>query len=221
MDQSFQIRPFAFDRVFSVAAAAAQDPKFRVEDLQLQIAALEAENRRLIQEHEAMLAVARADGFDAGLSQAHAERQAAILAAVDALGAQVEVIGAGIDEIASAATRDAAQLALAAAEHIAARALDEVPGAAIDQAIGRVLKQVVRGTELLVRVHPDLLPMIEELIGTRQKNDRRHLNLHVVADSELSPGDARIEWDQGGLMLDAASRREAVRAELDQLLNLS
>lgn len=107
---------------------------------------------------------------------------------------------------------DATELALAAADHLAARALGIAPGAGIDQAIGRVLKQIGRGQDLQVRDHPDFVEEIERLIAARQDGERRQLNLHVAADDGLAEGDACIEWDQGGLTLDAAARYAAVRA---------
>ncbi|RYY35427.1 MAG: flagellar assembly protein H, partial [Sphingomonadales bacterium] len=88
---------------------------------------------------------------------------------------------------------------------------------AIDDAIGRALSQVARGTELVVRIHPDMADQIEERIATRQANDRRRLNLHVTQDPSLANGDARIEWDEGGLTLDRAMREEAVLRELNNL----
>lgn len=216
MDASFHIRPFAFDRVFSMPAAT--DPIARPEDLQLQIASLEAEVERMRGEQEGALALARAEAFEAGLAQARGERDTALLSAVDALHASIEAIDGQVDEIAGRMSADAAEVALAAADLIAGRALAAAPALAIDDAIGRVLKQVVRGQELLVRVHPELASEVERLIAVRQTGDRRRLNLHVASDETLAIGDAHIEWDQGGLTLDAAARSEAVRAELEMLL---
>lgn len=216
MDASFHIRPFAFDRVFAVAAPGTGE--IRAEDLRLQIAALEAEAALMRADHERMLALARADGFEAGLAQARSERETALLAAVDALHASIETVDVRVDEAAEQIREDATEVALAAAELLAARALDEAPGAAVDAAIGRVLRQVARGQELLVRVHPDLTEEVERLIAVRQSGDRRRLNLHVVGDEALVLGDAHIEWDQGGLVLDAAARAVAVREELETLL---
>lgn len=216
MDAAFHVKPFAFDRIFAVSAAASTE--LRVEDLQLQIGALEAELQRLRDDQDAMLALARADAFEAGLAQARGERETAYLAAVDALQASIETVEARFDGVAEQMQQDAAAVALSAAEVLAARAIEEAPAAAIDQAIGRVLRQVARGQELLVRVHPDLVAEVDRLIAVRQSGDRRRLNLHVEADDALAMGDAHIEWDHGGLILDAAARAEAIRAELDSLL---
>lgn len=216
MDASFHIKPFAFDRVFAMPAGAAPDA--RAEDLSLEIAALEATVARLREEHRGELERARLDGFDAGLAQARAEQGAALLAAVDALQGSIELTEERIDAVATRITRDAAEVALAAADLLAGHALHHAPGVAIDEAIGRVLQQVARGQHVTVRVHPTLADEVEGLIAERQNGDRRRLNLHVAADDTLVPGDARIEWDHGGLTLNAAERAEAVRAELCTLL---
>ncbi|MFV0623354.1 flagellar assembly protein FliH [Sphingomonas sp. ac-8] len=216
IDASFQVRPFAFDRVFAMPAVAATAP--RPEDLQYRIDTLEAEMAQLRAENEALVTLARADGFEAGLNQARGEQQAALLAAVDALQCSIELTDERIEEITATVTGEAAEVALAAADVLAGRALEQAPGLAIDEAIGRVLKQVARGQDIVVRVHPALGEELQRLIAERQSGDRRQLNLHVARDATLAYGDARIEWDQGGLTLDAAERAAAVRAELETLL---
>lgn len=210
------VQPFAFDRVFSVppkgGAPAAADLLPEVASLRAELAALKAEQG-------AQLALARAQGFEAGLSQARTERDAALLSAVDALQAGLETIDERFEEVSQRVTGEAAEIALAAADMIAGRALEAAPTDAIDSAIGRVLGQVARGTELEVRVHPELVEAIEARIADRQSKDRRRLFLTVVPDATITLGDAMIGWDQGGLAVDATARREAVRAELETLLH--
>ena len=46
------------------------------------------------------------------------------------------------------------------------------------------------------------------------RSDRRRLNLVVLPDADLVPGDAHLRWEGGGLRLDAAERRRAVAEEL-------
>jgi flagellar assembly protein FliH len=115
-------------------------------------------------------------------------------------------------------TGEATEIALAAADMIAGRALEVAPGVAIDEAIGRVLGQVARGTELQVRVHPDLIEDIEGRIADRQSR---------TAASSTSPSSPTppsrsamrvIGWEEGGLALDADARRQAVVDELETLL---
>jgi flagellar assembly protein FliH len=209
------VKPFSFERVFSEPTVThVQDDRA----LSARIAALEAENERLTIQHEAALAVAHAEAFQQGLDQARAERETALLAAVDALQASMEAMEAGLGEIEGRLSREAGELAITAADLIAGRALELDPTAAIDEAIGRALTQVRRGNPIRIRVHPDLVEDIERLVAERQANERRRLTLAVFGDPVLSLGDACLQWDEGGLRLDADSRRAAVRSELECML---
>lgn len=215
MNLQSSVERFAFDRIFAMHPS---DPSVNVGDLELEISALKAEIALLKSEHREELSRARMDGFEAGLSQARGEREVALLSAVDALHASIEVIDAQFTEVSERVTGEATEVALAAADLLAGRAIEAAPSAAIDAAIGRVLGQVARGTELLIRVHPDLVADIEEKIALRQSQDRRKLNLFVAGDDTLALGDAMIGWEEGGLALNAAARREAIATELETLL---
>lgn len=214
IEASPTIAPFTFDRVFT----AAPPPTRSAEEGAKRCYELEAELERREVEHAAAVAQARIEGFEAGLAQARGERETALLAAVDALQASIEAVDDELDDITVRLTRDAAHVAISAADLMAAQTIATAPGVAVDAAIGRVLRQVARGTDLLVRVHPDLADDIAARIAARQAIDRRRLNLHVSPDPEIALGDVTIEWDQGMLSLDAAARNAAVRAELGELL---
>jgi flagellar assembly protein FliH len=209
------VERYAFDRIFTVppprGAGPAGDTLFEVAALRLEVASLRADSA-------GQVAIAHAEGFDAGLAQARGEREAALLSAVDALQAGVEAVEQEFEEVVRRVTGEAGEVALAAADLLAGRALETAPTAAIDAAIGRALAQVARGTELLVRVHPDITAEVEACVAARQAQDRRLLNLVVAADASLAPGDAQIGWEAGSLALDAAARRAAIHAELAPLL---
>lgn len=210
------VERFAFDRIFSTPASeGATVPSG---DMLLEISTLRAELALLRSDMDAQLALARAQGFEAGLAQARAERDVALLSAVDALHAGIESLDERFEDVSRRVTGEAAEIALAAADMIAGRAIDAAPAEAIDAAIGRALSQVARGTELEIRVHPDLIEAIEARIADRQSRDRRKLNLNVVGDVTVAIGDALIGWEQGGLALDANARRQAVLTELETLL---
>lgn len=221
MDLSFHARPFAFDRVFTAATPRSEEDGRDAMSLAIELELAQAEIARRDAAHRDELARARADGFAAGLVHARADRETALLAAIDALSCGVETLTDSLGETRAELLRDAAALAWTAAEHLAAHTLALDPAAPVDAAIGRALAQVSRGTELVVRVHPDLLAPIAARIAERQALDRRRLNLHVTADPALAPGDARIAWDEGGLSLDRAAREAVVGNEIATLLSHS
>jgi len=209
------VQPFAFDRVFEMPAHGAEGS---VADQLLELAALRENLEAVRSSQECALAAARARGFEAGLAQARQEQEAALLSAVDAVHGAIEALDGRLDDVTRRISGEAADVARVAAELIAARAIDFAPADAIDEGIGRVLAQVARGTELRVRVHPDLVEAVAARVDSRQQADRRTLNLVVVADTSLLPGDAVVDWDQGALALDAAARRRAVEVELDAVV---
>lgn len=218
MDLSFHARPFAFDRVFTTHP---RETERDATSIAIELELLQADVARRDEAHRDELARARADGFAAGLAHARADRETALLAAIDGLHCGVEALTDAIGERRAELLRDAAALARIVGEHLAAHTLALDPAAPIDAAIGRALAQVARGTELVVRAHPDLCPAISARIEARQATDRRRLNLHVEADPALSPGDARIDWDEGGLGLDRAAREATVGNEIAILLTHS
>ncbi|TCM17743.1 flagellar assembly protein FliH [Novosphingobium sp. PhB165] len=211
------IQPFGFDRVFRFSSAEAEE-KEGGEALHEELAAMEARIERMREDHAAELARARADGFEAGLAQARHERDAALLAATDALHAGLDDVARRFDEVTDLVAREAASVALLAAEMLAGHAVSLEPARAIDEALSRALEQVARSTQITVRVHPSMRELVEHVVAARQAAERRTLQVLVVEDPAVSPADARIGWVEGGLGVDAGARRAAVLAELAGLL---
>lgn len=204
------IQTYSFDRCFSSSDV-------NIADFALDAQALRTELAALSEDRDREIARARSEGFEAGLTQARQDRDEAILAAIDALQAGIEIEQDDRERTLHTITQQAAELGLAAAELLAGRAIEADPGQAIDLAIGKILLEITRGSEITVRVHPDLSDEVELRIAARQNEDRRKLNLHVVGDAKIEHGDAALEWDCGAMNLDAAARKAAIEAEMEQM----
>jgi flagellar assembly protein FliH len=215
MEAAIHVKPFGFDRVFHMTGGDA--PAFDSRTLNDRIDALHAKIEAMEDTHREELAIAGADAFARGLEQARQERAVALLAATDALHAAIEQIDTRLAETAEAMAKDAAEAALAAADMIAGHAVAAAPVRAIAEALDRVLRQVARGTQLSIRVHPALAEAVERMMEPRG-GERRRVSLSIVPDEALAEGDAAIFWEEGGLAIDAAARREAVMAEMQALL---
>lgn len=210
-----QVQPFAFDRVFPLGSPGCGQT---ADEMRLELEQLRIENERLKRDAAHAADAIRAAAFEEAATALRAERDEALLHAVDALQAGLEQLEEQFAETELRLAREAGALAVAAADYIAGRALELTPTLTIDAAISRALRQVSRGVPIHVRVHPDLVEPMEAVVAARQQRDRRQLELVVVGDAALVLGDARIDWDRGGLQLSAEARREAVAQEVDQLL---
>ena len=205
---------YAFDRVFSAEPVFGGPGRLALVD---EVERLRSELVAVRMEKEMAAAEAFAEGRAAALVELRVERDTALLSAVDALGAGLEAMEARFAETEAGVVQEAAQVALEAADHLAGRALAIDPALAVDQAIGRALEQVRRGTPLVVRINPELLPELERHLSERQSGERRKLEVSLNGDLTLAIGDAQFDWDGGRLVLDAAARRLAIQAELDGL----
>jgi len=214
VDQSFGVKPFCFDTEF---AANIPRPDGPLSEDSLEVSALRAEMEAMRAEHGATVERVRNEAYLEGLAQARAEREQAVLAALDALQAEWEEFVDGREAVIEHLRNEACELARTIGEALAARALVDAPVEAIDEAIGHVLSQIARGQEVLIVVNPELAKQVEERVEGRQSQDRRRLNLVVQSDDTIPSGDAHLRWDGGGLTLDAKARAQTVFTELEAL----
>jgi flagellar assembly protein FliH len=176
--------------------------------------ALQAELATQRRDSELALTQARADGFAAGLAQARIETAAVLVQTETALVAAIAGLETEFCATEARIAAVAADVSLAAAQLLAARAIDADPTLAIDAALARVLAQTGFREMLHLHVHPSLADALRALVAGRQSAEQRPLTITIHADAAVPVGDARILWDQGGLSLDAAARRAAVRDAL-------
>lgn len=223
MQGNLQIRPFDFGRTFAAPPSEPSRNYRRKSDpaeLALEVESLQGQLARLERMQCEELARTRTEAFEAGRNHERTEREAAILSALDALQASLEAVADQHDELRAEFVADACDVALTAAEALAGRVVELEPGGAIDEAIGRALAQVARGQEIDVKVNPQLVEEIEARIARRQAGNRRRLFLTILADPAVASGDAVLSWERGGLIVDAATRRQALEDELAPLIRL-
>ncbi|GAA4217423.1 hypothetical protein GCM10022253_15960 [Sphingomonas endophytica] len=213
--QPGRVEPFGFDRVFHPGKAV---PEPADAERSTQARALAEQLAQAEEAQASALAAAHAEGFRAGMDEGRREGAAALLSATDAIHAALDDLDVRFVAVAAQQTRMAAEAALAAAEVLAGHAVAAAPLRAIEEALTRALAQVSRGTHLAVYVHPALYPELVIALEARQQLDRRQLHVTPLADPSVAEGDARIVWDEGGLMVDAAARRAIVIDELRPLL---
>lgn len=160
-------------------------------------------------EREAVRALARAEGFEAGLKHAQSQQEQhsaeLVRQLIDQISAAVAAQDARADEIAA----EAAELALEFADALAAEALSLAPRATLAETLRCVLRDAVIKSKVTIRVNPDDLAAVNALLAeaTASGFDGRAV---ITADKTVVAGDCNVDWQAGALRLCYADRREAV-----------
>lgn len=151
---------------------------------------------------EQALAAAREEGVRAGRAQAQAEADAS-------LGQTAARIAQGLDQLlaaegrrAAALEQEAARLALALARALAGAALSDRPHRALEDALRDCFEHARQAPHLAVRVHDAAVEAIETVVRRRAQEAGFAGRVIVLGDPEISPGDARIEWADGGVAIE-------------------
>lgn len=152
---------------------------------------------------EADLAAARAEGFRAGQEQAHREAQTQLAGLTGQLARSAERLFAQEAARAAAIEEHAAHVALVTAKALAGAALAEKPMAALAGAVRECLNHARTAPHLVLRVNEAMVEQAEELTRKLAAEHGFAGKLIVLGQTDIVPGDGRIEWAEGGFVLDS------------------
>jgi flagellar assembly protein FliH len=124
---------------------------------------------------------------------------AAVLSAIQAMDAEIELIRS-----------EAAALAVAAAKSLAGKALSLTPEAEIAEALHAALHQAVGEARVVVRTSPVLADRIQDQANEIARQEGYEGRMQFVADAVLKNADCRIEWRGGGIERAQATIEEAL-----------
>lgn len=160
------------------------------------------------------VARAEAEGYARGLreGQAMAEQQiqARLSDAINRLGLAAAGLIGQSDARDLSREDEAMDFAVALARKIAGEALDAQPLAAIGDAARAALQHLRGVPHLVVRVHESLVDDSEALVKRLARERGFEGRLVVLGEPDLAPGDARMEWADGGVVRDRARIEAAV-----------
>jgi flagellar assembly protein FliH len=154
------------------------------------------------------------DGFDAGQREAKAESDRRVALALEEIRLGMQGITAGFAGIETRMETEAVDVAVAVArklcsELIAAEPLGEITGLVKD-----CFSHLVSTPHLVVRINASLYEVAREGIERMAKQSGFEGRLVILAEPEIAAGDCRIEWADGGVVLD----RAAIDAKVDELV---
>lgn len=153
-------------------------------------------------------------GLEAGRREAEMRTQSRIAEAVERTAEAAATALGGLDARAREIEGLGVAFFQALAAKLAGRALASQPLAAIAEAAETAFRHVRGVPHLAVRVSADLVEQVDALLKPMARERGFEGRIIVIGDDQIVPGDARLEWADGGVVRDAA----AIDAEVSALL---
>lgn len=190
---------FLFDMDFGVPDKAREKPATPTEIAQ-KIAAAEARAYR--------------DGFDAGQREAKAESDRRTALALEEIGIGVKSIATGFSGIETRMETEAVDVAVAVARKLCSELIAGEPLGEIIGLVSDCFSHLVATPHLVVRVNEQLYEAARERIDRLAKQSGFEGRLVILAEPEIATGDCKIEWADGGVVLE----RAAIDAKINELV---
>jgi flagellar assembly protein FliH len=190
---------FLFDMDFSAPDRTRERPATAAEIAQ-KIAAAEARAYR--------------DGFDAAQREAKAESDRRAALALEEIGIALKRIATGFSGIETRMETEAVDVAVAVARKLCDALIASEPLGEITALVSDCFSHLVSTPHLVVRINASLYDTAHERIERLAKQSGFAGRLVILAEPEIETGDCRIEWADGGVVLE----RAAVEAKINELV---
>jgi flagellar assembly protein FliH len=190
---------FLFDMDFSAPSKSRERPATAAEVAQ-KIAAAEARAYR--------------DGYEAGQREAKAESDRRTALALEEIGIGIKAIAARFAGIETRMETEAVDVAVAVARKLCGELIAAEPLGEITALVSDCFSHLVAIPHLVVRVNDSLYEAARERIERLAKQSGFAGRLVILAEPELATGDCKIEWADGGVVLE----RAAIEAKINELV---
>jgi flagellar assembly protein FliH len=190
---------FLFDMDFSAQDKARERPATPSEVAQ-KVASAEARAFR--------------DGFEAGQREAKAESDRRAALALEEIDIAIRNIAARYANIEIRMETEAVDVAVAVARKLCSELISSEPLAEITGLVRDCFAHLVSTPHLVVRINDSLYEAVRERIERLAKQSGFEGRLVILAEPEIETGDCRIEWADGGVVLE----RAAIEAKINELV---
>jgi flagellar assembly protein FliH len=190
---------FLFDLDFSEPDKSRERPATQAEIAQ-KIASAEARAYR--------------DGYEAGQREAKAESDRRVALALEQIGTGIKAIEARFCGIETRMETEAVDVAVAVARKLCSELLLREPLGEITGLVSNCFSHLVSTPHLVVRVNDSLYDTARDHVERLAKQSGFDGRIVILAEPEIETGDCRIEWADGGVVLE----RAAIEAKIDELV---
>lgn len=187
------------------------DNDFAAPDRTREKAATAAEIAQKVAEAEARAYQA---GFDAGQREAKAESDRRVALAMEEIRISVQGIASRFASVEMKMENEAVDVAIAVARKLCSELVAREPLAEIVALVKDCFSHLVATPHLVVRINDTLYDSARETIERLAKQSGFEGRLVILAEPEIATGDCRIEWADGGVVLE----RGVIEAKISELV---
>ena len=170
-----------------------------------------AERKQTLALADHMLKIAEAEkaahdrGYAAAQADAKVESDRRIATALERVAAAIAASNSALKAIETRLECEAVEVAVAVGRKLAPALLAHEPFAEIAALASECFRQLVATPHIAVRVNDALYSTTQEKLGDIVRARGFEGRLVVLAESDIAPGDCRIEWADGGVNRDSAA----------------
>jgi flagellar assembly protein FliH len=154
------------------------------------------------------------DGFDAAQREAKAESDRRSALALEEIGINIKAIAQRFSSIETRMETEAVDVAVAVARKLCSTLIAAEPLGEITGLVKDCFSHLVSTPHLVVRINESLYEAAHERIERMAKQSGFEGRLVILAEPEIGTGDCRIEWADGGVVLE----RAAIETKIDELV---
>jgi flagellar assembly protein FliH len=153
-------------------------------------------------------------GYDAGQHEAKVESDRRIALAMEEISLAIRGIATRFSGIETRMETEAVDVAVAVARKLCAELVAREPLGEITALVSDCFSHLVSTPHLVVRINTQLYEVAREKIERLATQSGFEGRLVILAEPEIATGDCRIEWADGGVVLD----RAAIEAKISELV---
>jgi flagellar assembly protein FliH len=154
------------------------------------------------------------DGYEAAQREAKAESDRRAALALEEIGITIKGIALRFSGIEARMETEAVDVAVAVARKLCGELVAAEPLGEITALVSDCFSHLVSTPHLVVRINDSLYEAAREKIERQAAQSGFEGRLVILAEPEIATGDCRIEWADGGVVLE----RAAIEAKINELV---
>jgi flagellar assembly protein FliH len=154
------------------------------------------------------------DGYDTAQREAKAESDRRTALALEEIAVGIQGIATRFSGIETRMETEAVDVAVAVARKLCSELISGEPLVEISRLVSECFSHLVSTPHLVVRINDSLYEAAHERIERLAKQSGFAGRLVILAEPEIANGDCRIEWADGGVVLE----RAAIEAKINELV---